>query len=225
MPAYVAEPAGTPRGGAIVIQEIFGITQPMKNVADLLAGEGYLAIVPALYHRIDPNFSVEYNDDGIKRGIDARDKTTIADATADLEAAATYLRERLGPGAKIGAWGFCFGGTIAYLAATLPFIDASVSFYGGQIAAKSMPDVPAMVDLTPEIRTPLLLAFGADDHSIPAEAIDAIRTALAAEHKSFELTTYPEAGHGFFRPGPESSPAATQAWSSVKAFLAANIGA
>ena len=225
MPAYVAEPAGTPRAGVIVIQEIFGVSQPMKNVADLLAGEGYLAIVPAVYHRVDPHFTAEVDEAGMKAGIDARDRTTIPDITADLEAAETYLSGRLSGDAKVGVWGFCFGGTIAYYAATLPFVDAAVSFYGGAIAGKSMPEVPAIIDYTPAIRVPIMLAFGADDHGIPPEDVEKIRAELEEEGKDFDLKSYEGAGHGFFRAGPQSSAQAAEVWTAVKAFLARNLAA
>ena len=224
MPAYVAEPSGKPLAGVVVVQEIFGVSQPMKNVAELLASEGYLAIVPALYHRVDANFVAEPDEAGIKRGLGARDKSTIADVTSDLAASAAYLRGRLGADAKIGVWGFCFGGTIAYFAATLPFVDASVAFYGGAIATKSIPELPAMVDLTSAIHAPIFLAFGAEDHGIPSDAVASIRAALETSHKDFALKIYPDAGHGFFRAGPTSSPAASEAWTTVKAFLAKNLG-
>jgi carboxymethylenebutenolidase len=78
MPTYVAEPAGTPRGGVIIVQEIFGISAPMKHAADLCAGEGFLAVVPAMFHRVDPHFSAEYNDEGMMRGIGAAKQATLA---------------------------------------------------------------------------------------------------------------------------------------------------
>jgi carboxymethylenebutenolidase len=223
MPAYVAKPDAKPRGCVIVIQEIFGISQPMKNAADLLAAEGYLAIVPAMFHRVDPNFTAEYDDAGKQAGVAAMMKTTIADVTADLSACAAYLHEQAGDDIKIGVWGFCFGGSMAYLAATLPFVDASVSFYGGAIAASYIPGMPPLIELTEQIRVPMLLAFGALDAGIPVESVERIRAELTEAGKTFDLQLYPDADHGFFRPGPTSSSAAADVWTRVKAFLADNV--
>jgi carboxymethylenebutenolidase len=220
MPAYVAEPDGKPKGGVVVVQEIFGVSQPMKNAADLLATQGYLAIVPALFHRVDPHFTAEYNEAGFGAGIAAASKTTLPDLTADLTASTTYLRERLGPDAKLAIWGFCFGGSVAYYAATLPIFDASIGFYGGAIARKTFPDVPALIDFTDKIDKPILLAFGGKDEHITKTDTDAIEAALAKAGKDYIFHVYPDADHGFFRPGPESSPSASDAWERVQAFLA-----
>jgi carboxymethylenebutenolidase len=222
MPTYVAEPTGTPRGGVIIVQEIFGISPPMKHAADLVAGEGYLAVVPAMFHRVDPHFIAEYNAEGFARGVGAAQQATLADVTADLSAAAAYIRERLGPEASVTVWGFCYGGTVAYLAATMPFVDASISFYGGAIAGQFGDVSP--IEKTAEIHVPMFLAFGAKDEHIPPEVVEKVRAALTAEQKSFELHHYEGADHGFFRAGENSSPQAADAWERVKAFLAANAG-
>jgi carboxymethylenebutenolidase len=222
MPTYVAEPAGTPRGGVIIVQEIFGISPPMKHAADLAASEGFLAVVPAMFHRVDPNFIAEYNEEGFMRGVGAAKQATLADVTADLSAAADYIREKLGAEASVIVWGFCYGGTVAFLAGTMPFVDASIAFYGGAIAGQFGDVSP--IEKTAEIHVPMLLAFGAEDEHIPPEAVEKVRAALEREKKSFELHSYPGADHGFFRAGENSSPQATQAWESVKAFLAANAG-
>ena len=222
MPTYVAEPTGAPRGGVIIVQEIFGISPPMKHAADIVAAEGYLAVVPAMFHRVDPHFSAEYDDEGMGRGMGAAKQATLPDLTADLSAAAAYLRERLGSDASVVVWGFCYGGTVAFLAGTMPFVDASIAFYGGSIGGQFAGIAP--LTKTADIHVPMLLAFGADDDHIPAATVDAIRTSLEREKKSFELHSYPGVGHGFFRAGEDSSPQAAEAWANVKAFLAANAG-
>ncbi len=225
MPAYVAEPVGVARAGVIVVQEIFGVSQPMKDVADLLAADGYLAIVPAMFHREDPNFSAEADEAGMARGIAAAAATSLENATSDLSAAATYLRARLGTEAKVGAWGFCFGGSLAFFSTTLPFVDAAVSFYGGQIARSRTPAQPPLIERTPHVAVPLFLAFGGQDASITPEDVTAIRKALAATGKTFEFHVYPDVGHAFFRPGPESSESARDAWSRVRGFLSQRLAA
>jgi carboxymethylenebutenolidase len=122
----------------------------------------------------------------------------------------------------VTVWGFCYGGTVAYLAATMPFVDASIAFYGGAIAGQFGDVVP--IDKTAEIHVPMLIAYGAEDAHIPPEVVEKVRAALTAEQKSFELHNYEGADHGFFRAGENSSPQAADAWERVKAFLAANAG-
>ncbi|MBC5799914.1 MAG: dienelactone hydrolase family protein [Candidatus Eremiobacteraeota bacterium] len=223
MPAFVARPSGATRGGVIVIAEIFGVNADMQRAATLLADEGYLAIVPAIFHRTDPQFAAEHDETGIAKGRAAAGALDLAQLGADLTAAADYLRAELGDEAKIATWGFCFGGSVAFLSATLPFVAAAVSFYGGQIARSNVPTRPALIELTPEIQAPLLLVFGGRDTSIPPHDVAAMRAALAAHGKDFELRVYPDEGHAFFRPGPEKNDGARDVWPRVRAFLAQHL--
>ena len=219
MPAYVVEPGTTPRAGIIVIQEIFGIDDAMQRQAQLVADLGYLAIAPNLFHRVDPHFQAGVDEAGFRRGREAAGKVTFPDLVADLTSAGAYVRERLGPDAPIGTWGFCFGGSVAFLSATLPFVSCAVSFYGGQIAKSPTPDRPPMLDVAAQIRAPILFAFGGRDESIPPEEHAAIKKALDARGKTYEFYVYPDQGHAFFREGPEASDAAGDVWSRVKAFF------
>jgi carboxymethylenebutenolidase len=220
MPAFVARPCDATRGGVIVIQEIFGVNADMQRAAALLADEGYLAIVPAIFHRTDPHFEAEHDDTGFAKGRAAAGALDLAQLVADLTAAADYLRAQLGGDAKIATWGFCFGGSVAFLSATLPFVAAAVSFYGGQTARSNVPTRPPLIQLTPEIQAPLLLVFGGRDASIPQGDVDAIRAALEAHAKQFELRVYPDEDHAFFRPGPQKNDGARDVWPRVLAFLA-----
>lgn len=115
MPVFTALPRGVTRGGGIVIQEIFGVNAEMRRAAALLADEGYLAIVPALFHRTDPHFWAEHDETGIAKGRAAAGALDLQQLVADLTAAADYLRAQLGNDAKIATWGFCFGGSVAFL--------------------------------------------------------------------------------------------------------------
>ena len=109
--AYVAEPAGKPRGAIVVIQEIFGVNSHIRAVADGYAKDGYLAVAPALYDRVQRKYETGYSQDEIQAGIAVRGKITNEQALADTQAAIDYARQ----GGKVGIVGYCWGGTIAWL--------------------------------------------------------------------------------------------------------------
>jgi len=220
MPCFVAGPAA-PRGGVIVLQEIFGVNADMQRIVTLLADAGWLAIAPALFHRTDPHFDAAHDEAGFAKGRAAVGALTLEQSSADMTAAGDYLRDRLGPGAKIGTWGFCLGGSLAYFSATLPFVGAAVVFYGGQIATGSV--WPPMLVVTEQIGAPLLLAFGGRDAHISADHVERIREALEAHGKHFELRIYAAEDHGFFRAGPDANDGARDVWPRVTAFLERNL--
>ena len=145
----------------------------------------------------------------------------------DLTASIDFLLKQPRCNGSIGAWGFCYGGTVAFLLATYPHIKAGVSFYGGQIAKQAAPHRPAMIEFAKDLKAPVFFAFGGQDQSIPQEDIDKIKAALDANHKKYELEVYPNEGHGFFRHGinGESTAGARDAWPKVQKFLKENIGA
>ncbi len=224
MPSYLARPQrGDKTPGVVVLQEIFGINAEMRRITDLLASSGFTAIAPNFYHRTHPELDEPYNEEGMRIGFEAASLTTIDGLTKDLQSATNWLLSDGCP--KVGTWGFCFGGSLAYLSATFPEVSAAVSFYGGQIAKSASPSRPAMIEFTELIQAPLFLAFGADDHGIPPEEIDAIRVALTEQGKKFELHVYPDAGHAFFRHGVEgdATAAAREVWPSVREFLDKNL--
>jgi carboxymethylenebutenolidase len=223
MPAYVAAPDGAPLGGVIVIQEIFGVNEDMQNIVRLLASVGYLALAPAMFHRTDPHFTATHDEAGFAKGRAAAGAVDFAQLVADLTASADYLHARLGSEQKLGTWGFCFGGSIAYLSATLPFVGAAVSFYGGQIAKSAGPSRPALVEMTAQIQAPLLLAFGGRDPHIPAADIEIVREALEEHERIFDLRVYADEDHGFFREGPDANAGSRDVWPRVQEFLAAHV--
>jgi carboxymethylenebutenolidase len=223
MPAYVAEPEGTPRGAVLVLQEIFGVNADIQALSDLVAGAGYLAIAPALFHRTDPHFDATHDEAGFAKGRAAAGAVDLQQLVADLTASAEYATSRLGPDAKIATWGFCFGGSIAFLSATLPFVSAAVSFYGGQIVNSPSPQRPAMLAMAPQLRAPVLFSFGGKDAYIPLSDVEKIEATLKELAKPFELYVYPEEDHGYFRHGPDGNDGARDVWPRVQAFLAANL--
>ena len=178
--AYRADPKGKPRGGIVVIQEIFGVNKHVRAVADGFAREGYAAIAPAIFDRVERDFAIGYKPEDIERGRGVRGKLSVEDAVKDVRAAVKALAaERL----KVGVVGYCFGGTVAWLAATrIAGIACAVGYYGGGIA-----DTAAE---TP--RCPVLLHWGETDQSIPPEHHARVRAA----HPDLPMHIYP-AGHGF----------------------------
>lgn len=177
---YRANPTGTPRGGLVIIQEIFGVNSHIRGVCDGYAGDGYTVLAPALFDRVEPNIQLGYQPEDITRGREIRGKIGWDTMVMDMRAAARALQaEKL----RIGVIGYCMGGSMAWLTATrLDGVVAAVGYYGGAIAdfASEQP------------RCPVLLHFGETDASIPREHWNTIRAA----HPEVPQHVYP-AGHGF----------------------------
>jgi carboxymethylenebutenolidase len=178
--AYRATPPGKPRGALVVVQEIFGVNSHIKKITDGFAADGYVAIAPALFDRVERDFETGYAPADIERGRMVRGKLQIEDAVKDVTAA---VKEAQQTGLKVGVVGYCFGGTVAWLAATrIPGVAAASSFYGGGVAdaAGEQP------------RCPVVFHFGETDASIPKDHWDRIK----AQHPTIPMHIYP-AGHGF----------------------------
>jgi carboxymethylenebutenolidase len=215
MPAYVTRPDADRAPGVIVLQEIFGVNDEMRALTDLIASAGYLAVAPALFHRTDPAFEAGHDEAGYAKGRAAREATRPETLIADVEATVTWLRAQPQYGGGIATWGFCFGGSVAFLSATLPAIAAAVSFYGGQIAGG-----PRFIDaFADELRAPVFFAFGGKDQFITADAIREIEQRLTALEKPFELHVYDDEDHGFFRQGPAGNAGSADVWPRVRAFI------
>jgi carboxymethylenebutenolidase len=225
MPCYVARDENRPNTpGVVILQEIFGVNAEMRRITDLVASAGFTGLAPNFYHRTHPDLDLPYNDEGFEIGAAAARATMIDAITADVKASVRWLAEHGAP--KVGTWGFCFGGSVAFLSATLPEVRAAVSFYGGQIAKSPVPTRPPLITFADRIQCPIFLAFGGKDEGIPPEEVEAIRNALAAAGKQFELVVYPDEGHAFFRRGVngDSTPAARDVWPKVQTFLHRNLG-
>lgn len=206
--AYRAEPAGTPRGGIVVLQEIFGVNAHIRAVADRFADEGYLTVAPALFDRVKPGMELGYTNDDIRVGGLTQKETKPEDTLQDVQAA---IAEAAAAG-KVGVVGYCWGGTLAYAAAArLSGVTAAVGYYGGGIAAQ--------LDAKP--RVPIVLHFGEQDAHIPLSDVDTIHAALP----DVPIYTYP-AGHGFNcdQRGSFDEPSADLAASRTRDFLRAHIG-
>ena len=130
--AYRATPAATPRGGLVVIQEIFGVNSHIKKVTDGWAADGYVALAPALFDRVERGVDIGYSAEDIQQGRELRGKISTDDSVRDVRAA---VRELARAGLRVGVVGYCWGGTMAWLAATrIDGLSATVGYYGGGIA-------------------------------------------------------------------------------------------
>jgi carboxymethylenebutenolidase len=177
--AYVATPAGKPKGGLVMIQEIFGANRHIRNVADRFAAMGYGAVAPALFDRVEKGVDLGYDPESIAKGRAIREKVPMDGSLADLQAAIDYAK-RFG---KVGVVGYCWGGSLAFLAATrLSGATAAVGYYGGMIASHA----------TEKPKIPVILHFGDKDQSIPITDVEKVKQA----RPEIPIYVY-SAGHGF----------------------------
>jgi carboxymethylenebutenolidase len=174
--AYMAAPEGKPRGGVVVIQEIFGLNSHIRRVAEQYASLGYLAVAPALFDRIKRNVEVPYDD--LQAGMDLIAKTTAEGVRTDVLAAVNAVAHA----GRTGMVGYCWGGKVTYLAACRINLAAAVVYYGGGIAQ--------ILDETPQC--PIMFHFGERDVYIPTSDVEKIRAAVPKG----TFHTYP-ANHGF----------------------------
>ena len=203
--AYRAEPDGKPRGGIVVIQEIFGVTRHIRDVADQYAAAGYLAVAPALFDRLERGVDVPYTD--LQRGIGYMQAVNLGHVMLDMQAAVDAVR----PAGKVGTVGYCWGGQISYLSAARLKIDAAVAYYGGGIH----------LHLAEKPRVPVMFHYGEKDTHIPLSTVEEIKAAFP--QGIYHL--YP-AEHGFncnHRSSYEAASAKLAFDRSVK-FFRENIG-
>lgn len=216
--AYLAtpvEPGTFP--GIIVIQEVFGVNAYIRAVTERIASMGYVAIAPAIFDRQAPGFEVGYSAAELELGRSYAGQTQATELLADVSGAIDYLQSLPQVRSHFGCIGFCFGGHVAYLAATLPQIQVTASFYGSRIPTFAPGGGEPTVSKTGAIAGTMYMFFGMDDASIPPEHIAAIDTALTEHHIPHQIWQYPGAGHGFacdLRDSYNSS-ATADAWQHV----------
>jgi carboxymethylenebutenolidase len=219
--AYLAMPVkGSSLPAVIVLQEIFGINSHIRDVTERLAKEGYIAIAPALFQRFAPGFEAGYTAADIKIGKEYKDKTKATELLSDIQATINYLVSQTAVHANaIGCIGFCFGGHVAYLAATLPEIQATAAFYGAGIATMTPGGGKPTLSRTEEIKGRTIYAFfGMADASIPAPEVEQIEAALNKQQVLHRILRYEGADHGFFcdQRASYNEAAAVDAWNQVK---------
>ena len=207
--AYRTEPADKPRGGLVVIQEIWGVNSHIRNVADGYAADGYLVIAPAIFDRVERGVTMdEYNPDTMQKGFGCMQKVDADKALLDISAAV----EAASKAGKVGVVGFCFGGRMAWLAASrVEGIAASVPYYGG--------GVPGLASEKP--KCPVMLHFGERDQHIPVASVEEFKKA----HPTLPVYIY-AADHGFNcdQRGSYDAPAAKLARERTVEFLRKHVG-
>ena len=211
--AYRAQPDGEaeggPRGGIVVIQEIFGVNGHIRDVTDGYAAEGYLAVAPAIFDRFERGVDLDYTPDDIPigRGYKAQGNENLDSVMADVRAASEAVRAA----GKVGITGYCWGGFVVWAAACRLQFDAAVGYYGGGI-----------LDLNDETpKCPTILHFGKDDQTISMDDVDAI----SAAHPDVPVYIY-DAGHGFNcdRRGSYHEESSRIALKRTLEFFAENVG-
>jgi carboxymethylenebutenolidase len=191
--AYVARPAAAKAPAVVVIQEIFGVNQVMRDVTDALAKEGFLAVCPDLFWRIEPGIDItDHSEAEWKRAFELFNAFDVDAGIKDIAATIDLIRKDPGCTGKVGAVGFCLGGLLAYLTATRTDADASVAYYGVGIEGR--------VAEAEKLAHPLLLHIAEEDEFVPKEAQAVILQALK-NHPLVELHTYPGRNHAFSRVG------------------------
>ena len=206
--AYRADPKGTPKGRVVVVQEIFGVNHHIRSVCDRLAEAGYVALAPAVFDRIVPNFETGYSEAEVAHAREYIAKVDWAKLMLDIGAAVAELKKE-GPVAILG---FCLGGTVAFLAATkIDGLAAAVAYYGGMIAKHA--------DNKP--KCPVQMHFGELDGHIPLSDVESIKQ----KRPECEVYVYQGAGHGFHcdERGSFHDGSAKTAWQRSMEFLAKNM--
>jgi carboxymethylenebutenolidase len=186
--AYCARPDGEPHAAIVVIQEIFGVNAGIRRKCDRLAADGYLALAPDLFWRLEPGVELDPDiEPEFKRALELLSRCEQDLAVRDIEATIRHARNVEGA-AKVGAVGYCLGGRLAFMVAARTDVDASVGYYPV--------GVPELLREKHAIARPLMLHLAGADHFVPPEAQAAIHEALD-DHPKVALHDYPGLDHGF----------------------------
>jgi carboxymethylenebutenolidase len=213
IPAYVAQPKSQPKGGIVVIQEIFGVNSHIRAVADGYAEQGYLAVAPAIFHRVKPNVELGYEQDDMAAGMALKTATEALPSPGvmqDIQAAIQHASQA----GKVGIVGYCYGGLLTWRAAcTLNGLSAAAPYYGGGMTT---PD-----EVARKPKCPVIAHFGDQDHWISLESVEAFKKA----HPEVEVHVY-HANHGFNcdQRGSYNAEATKLARERTLAFFARHVG-
>ncbi|PMU11331.1 MULTISPECIES: dienelactone hydrolase family protein [unclassified Pseudomonas] len=186
--AYLAIPHTRKGPGIVLIQEIFGVNEHIRSVAEQYAADGYLVIAPDLFWRNGHRIELGYDEAGWKRAVDLMNATDVDKAQTDIELAIDALKAQPGLDGGIASIGYCFGGLLSYHTAANGLVDVAIAYYGGGIQNQ--------LDRADEIEVPLLMHFGEQDSHIPLEAVEKIAERFE-NNDNVEIVVYPEAEHGF----------------------------
>ena len=213
MPAHLWLPEAGSGPGILLVQEIFGVSDYIKNRASDLAAAGYVVLAPELYWRLDQQHADATTQEGLQQAMGLMSQlewpTTVADSVAALDRLAGLDEVRGVP----GVMGFCFGGGVAFNVAALAEPSVLVSYYGSAL--------PQLLDLVPKVTCPSLHHFGTADDYIPIETVQTISAAVTAGSPPAEVELHEGANHAFDNPDfafhhPQAS---EQAWRQTLSFL------
>lgn len=189
--AYLALPRASSAGGApgiVLLQEIFGVNEHIRGVAEQYAADGYAVLAPDLFWRQGARIELGYGEADWQRAVQLKQASDVNQAQADIRAAAQALRALPGVGARIASLGYCYGGLLSYHAAANGDVDAAVAYYGGGIQNA--------LERAGDIHVPLMMHFGARDSHIPLDAVKQIAERFD-DRDNVEVHVYTEAEHGF----------------------------
>ncbi|ANJ55986.1 Carboxymethylenebutenolidase [Pseudomonas fluorescens] len=186
--AYLAIPHTRKGPGIVLIQEIFGVNEHIRSVAEQYAADGYLVIAPDLFWRNGQRIELDYDEAGWKRAVELMNATDVGQAQKDIELAIDALKAQPGLEGGIASIGYCFGGLLSYHTAANGLVDVAVAYYGGGIQNQ--------LERADEIEVPLLMHFGEEDSHIPLDAVEKIAERFE-NNDNVEIVVYPEAEHGF----------------------------
>jgi len=220
IPAYRAKPRSGTRPVVLVVQEIFGVHEHIKDVCRRLAKLGYVAVAPELYARQGDVSKMADVQEIVSQVVS---KVPDEQVMSDLDATVGWIdKSGEGDAARLGITGFCWGGRIVWLyAAHSPKLKAGVAWYGRLEGAPDPLHPKNPIDVAASLRAPVLGLYGGADQGIPPDSIERMRKALAATHKPSEIVVYPDAPHGFhadYRPSYRPQ-AATDGWKRLQLWF------
>jgi carboxymethylenebutenolidase len=186
--AYVSEPA-TGRGpGLLLIQEIFGVNEHIRAVADQYAADGFVVIAPDVFWRESPRTDLAYDAVGFEKGLGLLSRLNVDLAAADLQRSVEAVKHLDSCTGLVGSVGFCMGGMLSFVAAARAGVDTAVCYYGGGIDQH--------LELVEDISCPLLFHFAEKDAYIPNKAVQAVRQSLHGRD-NVRIVMHPGVDHGF----------------------------
>ncbi|MEO6291696.1 MAG: dienelactone hydrolase family protein [Burkholderiaceae bacterium] len=215
LPAYVAQPTDVPKGAIVVLQEIFGVNSHIQAVTDGYAAQGYLAVAPSTFHRVQTGVNLGYTPEDVQAGIalKAAAEAIQAQVMQDVQSAIDFTSDQLLPGGKVGLVGYCWGGLLTWRAASLTHgLSAAAPYYGAGMTVGA--------ELARQPHCPVMVHFGDQDASIPMDTVHA----FAAAQPTVDVQIYP-ANHGFNcdQRGAYNAPAAMLALERTLAFFAKHL--
>jgi carboxymethylenebutenolidase len=216
---HLAPPAGGSGPGMLLLHEIFGVNDYVRDAAQRLAGLGYVVLAPDLFWRTQPGLELQHDEAGVQAGMAAAAQLDLAAAIGDATTALEALRALPETTDGVaGVLGFCLGGTLAYQVAADADPDVAVVYYGSGI--------PGALHRASAITCPTIMHWGGADPYIPREQVDAV-AAMAAAHDGIECHVHEGAGHAFDNPAPmfHDARARAAAWEQTAAFLARELPA